>query len=559
MVFVRDAREISVRTGLWLVFGLLAVFSSATFALTQAELEGLLKARFESDRTGACVLAAVVERDTVIRSRYCALPRADGGPAMSAAFEIGSISKTLTAVLVARLVNEGRWSLDDPIAKHLPPGTQLPRQGERQILVRDIVTHSSGLPALPALMKVSNGDDPYASLTERQLLDSLAAVPLIAPIGSQLQYSNFAMMVLSYAVTWALGGDLETAMREQLFRPMGMRGAYVHKPPAGHVAAQGHQSTASATSAWHIAAPLAGVGMVRATLDDMVAYAQAALTPDTSALGRALRLTLQPLAHGLGMNWALPVLQGQQLALHEGSTGGFSSLLLLQPAQRRAVVLLSDTALTDLGGLSDLGLSLIDLTPAPQAPRLATAMPAALRDALVGEYALAGQRLRIRSGNASGTDSAQLLMQVNGQAEFELLRDSRGDLYPTSFSALLSPRLEAGRVAGFDWRQGGSVVEARRVGLAPLQYTASNPAWKDWAGVYALLPGFELRVFEDAGRLMVQGSGQPAAEAQVIDQDRIEVKAVGAVFVFERNARAEVTGLTLQQRGQSLPAKKRMP
>jgi serine-type D-Ala-D-Ala carboxypeptidase/endopeptidase len=93
----------------------------------------------------------------------------------------------------------------------------------------------------------------------------------------------------------------------------------------------------------------------------------------------------------------------------------------------------------------------------------------------------------------------------------------------------------------------------------PLQYTASNPAWKDWAGVYALLPGFELRVFEDAGRLMVQGSGQPAAEAQVIDQDRIEVKAVGAVFVFERNARAEVTGLTLQQRGQSLPAKKRMP
>jgi len=59
----------------------------------------------------------------------------------------------MTAFLVADLVAAGRWSLDDPIARHLPAGTRVPRQGERQILVRDLLTHSAALPPLPARMR----------------------------------------------------------------------------------------------------------------------------------------------------------------------------------------------------------------------------------------------------------------------------------------------------------------------------------------------------------------------------------------------------------------------
>jgi CubicO group peptidase (beta-lactamase class C family) len=123
--------------------GLVALSSTAT-AVTDQDVGTRLEARFRNDRTGACVVAAVVEGAQVARATYCARPRAEGGPGLDAAFEIGSVTKTMTAFLVADLIDAGKWSLDDPIARHLPPGTPVPRQGERQILVRDLVTHSSG-------------------------------------------------------------------------------------------------------------------------------------------------------------------------------------------------------------------------------------------------------------------------------------------------------------------------------------------------------------------------------------------------------------------------------
>ena len=75
--------------------------------MTDAEVAQRLQARFAGARTGLCV-----------------------------------------AALVAELIQSGRWLLDEPIAKHLPPGTVMPRQGARQILVRNLVTHSPGLPEI---------------------------------------------------------------------------------------------------------------------------------------------------------------------------------------------------------------------------------------------------------------------------------------------------------------------------------------------------------------------------------------------------------------------------
>jgi hypothetical protein len=105
-------------------------------------LQAQLEARYKGDMSGVCVMAAVIEGTQVRRARYCALPEKAALPDWNAAFEIGSITKTMTAFLVSVLIAKGKWSLDDPIALHLPKGTQLPRQGERQILVRDLLTHS---------------------------------------------------------------------------------------------------------------------------------------------------------------------------------------------------------------------------------------------------------------------------------------------------------------------------------------------------------------------------------------------------------------------------------
>jgi hypothetical protein len=107
-------------------------------------------------------------------------------------------------------------------------------------------------------------------------------------------------------------------------------------------------------------------------------------------------------------------------------------------------------------------------------------------------------------------------------------------------------------VLRFGWRQGGGSVEVLRRGASLPKPSAQNPAWRDWAGTYQLMPGFELKVYERDGQLVVQGSGQPAVPVEVTGPDRIEVKALGVVIQFERDAQRAVTGLVLQQSGQTL-------
>ena len=518
---------------------------AAGIPASDVAVEKLLTARFDGDRSGACVQAAVIDSGKVWRAARCAGTRKGGPPAEGAAFEIGSVTKTMTAALVASLVDAGRWSLDDPIARHLPEGTAVPRQGERQILVRDLLTHSSGLPALPPGLHPANPADPYASLTDAALLASLKQVQLARPIGEHPEYSNFGMMLLSIAVAHSLGGDLEVALRRRLFQPLGMKTAYVARP-LGAEPAQGHTAGGTPTAAWTIATNLAGVGMVKATMDDMVAYACAQLGDGPAALVAQLRRTQQPLAHGFGMNWMLRKLQGRDLAMHEGGTGGFSSLVMLEPAAKRAVVVLADTSLTDLGGLGDLGLALLGLESPPLQPRRSADAPPALRQALAGEYELGSLPLKIWVAND------RLLAQATGQLAFELHYDSRGEFYPLGFSALLRPEPPASGqpVARFSWHQGGGVMEGRRVGLVNAPPTIINPAWKDWAGDFQLAPQFSLKVFERDGRLMVQGSGQPAIAAAVAGKDRIEIEEVGATVEFERDAGGTVVAAVLLQGGQ---------
>jgi CubicO group peptidase (beta-lactamase class C family) len=537
------------------ILGLLALLAAAALALpvhalTPEELQTKLDSRFRGDRTGACVVTALIDKGQVLRAKTCAQPRGDAEPGFDSVFEIGSVTKTMTAFLVAELIGQGKWSLDDPIAKHLPPDTTLPRQGERQILVRDVLTHTSGLPVLPPGFNPRNASDPYADLSESGLLAALGKVQLTRPIGSQFEYSNFAMMVMSSAVARAYGHDYEDALVSRLFVPLKMDSAYVERPRSKRPVAIGHLPSGLPTSDWHIANNLAGVGMVRATLDDMVAYAKAELGQADAALLAPLVLTQQPLRERSGMNWMLLNFQGHDLVAHEGGTGGFSSLVALEPKAQRAVVILADTSLADLGGLALLGSAVLGIDGPPLLPRLAATPSDSLLAAMPGDYELGPMNARV------WLDGKRLMAQAEGQAAFELKYDSLGDFYPESFGALLTPQFVGGKVDRAVWRQGGGMMEVTRKGTQTVP-SATNPRWKDFAGEYVLMPQFSLRVFEEDGLLKVQGSGQPAIAAEMIGTDTIEIKAVSAVVEFKRDTAGQVGSAVLRQGGQVLEGKRK--
>jgi D-alanyl-D-alanine-carboxypeptidase/D-alanyl-D-alanine-endopeptidase len=537
-----------------LVFSALMSCAAPALAISNEDVRAALEQRFKGDRTGACVAAGVIDDGTIATAYDCADPNSQRPYDEHTAFEIGSVTKTMTAALLAEFIARGEVALSDPIAKLLPPGTPVPSFNGREITIADIVTHTSGLPAVSATYRPRDVNNPYAGATERDLLDALAATRLTRAPGSKWEYSNFATIVLSYALAKRSGKDYEALLRERLLVPLGMNETYVAQRPSQVRLAQGHLPNAMPAVPWDFHPDMAGVGGVRATLPDMLRYLEGQLGARESAITSALARTQEQVAdvdgRRMGMNWILSTRNGHTRMSHGGGTGGYSSFAGFDRAAKRAVVLLSDTALTSIGGLEAFGSHLLDPSISAGAPRVVATADARLIDALVGKYRLqGGLGLELRH-HGSG-----LTIQADDQPEFEMGYDSAGDFYPLKYDALLRPKRKADGAYSFTWFQLGGAMEAERMGppvAVASKWTPTEAQLKDYAGSYPLAPNFALRVFATGTKLFVQGTNQASLELASVERDVFVAESVGAEIDFERDAGDKVVSLTLKQRGQVL-------
>jgi CubicO group peptidase (beta-lactamase class C family) len=536
-----------------LFFSTLLSVASSGAAMTDAELQTLVERRILGDRTGACVAVAVVEK-TVARAFVCANPKQLPRISAGTAFEIGSISKTMTAALLADLIEQGKASLDDPLDDYLPPGYKAPEFEGQRILLKHIVTHTSGLPVVPDFSTAKSMENPYAQVDVASVLKTLSASKLTRAPGTQYEYSNYAMMLLSAMIARRAGSDFETLMRTRLFAPTGMDGAFINQKPPGIRLVQGHTPNGQPASAWSFQTDVSGVGGVKATLDDMVRYLQAQLGQNVSSITPALRLSQQPDTTEspvpMAMNWMLAPLDDRRVFLHEGGTGGFSAFAAFDLKTQRGVVVLSDTALTSIGGLGTLGNHLLDeRLPLGKARKTASPDPALLA-AIAGDYAmLPGLDMRLT------VENGRLFAQATGQAKYEMGYDSAGDFFPLAFDAVLrpSPRSDGGYLLVF--LQSGAAYPLRRLDAAS-QVAAAEPALSpaqmaEYAGVYPLASGFALKVFVENGALMAQATGQGAFVLSAAGKDRFTADAFGIEIRFTRTD-GQVTALELLQGGQVL-------
>ncbi|KAB8188902.1 serine hydrolase [Lysobacter maris] len=555
----------SLATALAALLGLSASTCAAApgDASNDASLAATVDKRLRGDRTGACLAVAVIDAGDagtfkVRRAYACADGAQEPRIGPSSAFEIGSVSKTMTAALLAGLIEAGEADLDDPLAGYLPEGSTVPDFDGQAIRLRHLVTHTSGLPALPPGVELSDPADPYAAIVPDDLLAALGRSTLAQAPGQRFEYSNFASMLMSYAVARRAGDDFEALLDTRVFEPLGMRGAYVNARPQGVREAVGHLPNGAVTSAWRFRDELSGVGGVRATLDDMVGYVRGQLGAAPEPLATALELTQQPLdtpsAQPIAMNWMLAPLDGRRVHVHEGGTGGFSSFVAFDRGRGRGVVVLSDTAMTALGGLGSLGQHLLDSRLPLGQPRRETTASPALIDALAGDWQLEGgpaMTLR-RNGDA-------LEIQATGQPAFAMGYDSAGDFYPRAFDALLSPHKGADGNYGFVWHQGGGALPARRVeASASPAPTLSVERLRDYAGEYPLQPtDLVLSVRVQGDTLLAQATGQGAFPLSPVTDDVFEAAAYGIEIRFQRDDAGAVIGLSLLQGGQSLRGERR--
>lgn len=326
----------------------------------------------------------------------------DGGSAFSGdtLFEIGSISKVFTALILADMVNRGEVSLDDPAEKYLPAGARMPERNGRKITLADLSTHTSGLPRLPDNMPFGDVQDPYADYNEALLLEFLAGHELTRDIGERWEYSNLGVGLLGYLLGRAAGSDYETLLRERITGPLDMADTVI----ALSVEQQARFAPAldayvQPTKPWRLPA-LAGAGAIRSTANDMLKLA-AALLDSASSVGSAMRTALSvrrdtgnPRAEqALGWQVVHPE-PGREVLMHNGGTGGYRSALVLEPSKGSAVVALANSAAepstTDLALHVLVGSPLAPTPPVPPPPaaveRTEVTLPVAELDRVLGRF-----------------------------------------------------------------------------------------------------------------------------------------------------------------------------
>lgn len=244
-------------------------------------------------------------------------------------FELGSITKAVTGLLLADAVVRGEVTLETTLDECLP--------GARPLRLADLASHVSGLPRLPWPM-VRRGlrrrRDPYAATTLPEMLDDVAGVRLRRR--RRPRYSNVGAALLGQAVAARAGGAYEDLVRERVLGPLGITGLWAGSPPV----AQPHDRRGRPVPAWTMGA-YAPAGCLRGTVRGALALSTACLNPP-APMAAAVRLALTPRTGGFsvqfGLGWiSSPLRRGSRMWWHNGGTGGSRAFTGFDPQTGVAV------------------------------------------------------------------------------------------------------------------------------------------------------------------------------------------------------------------------------
>jgi CubicO group peptidase (beta-lactamase class C family) len=336
-------------------------------------LQALIDER-STPRPGQGIVIGVTEPEG---ARIVAGPTATDAGAFSGTtvFEIGSISKVFTALILADMVSKGEVSLDTPAETLLPPGHRMPQLG-RKITLADLALHVSGLPRLPDNLAMTDPADPYAGYGEEELLAFLDGHALSRAPGAAWEYSNLGPGLLGYLLGRAAGSNYGRLLHERITQPLGMVDTMIDLPAEAEARmAPPLDPYLRPAKPWHMAV-LAGAGGIRSTANDMLKFASAVLDPH-SLLARPMQIALATTAQ-TGRVWVKQALgwqvisldEGRRMLVHDGGTGGFRAALALEPGRGRAAIVLINSIAEPAA--QDLASHVVAGTPVRPTPPIPT-------------------------------------------------------------------------------------------------------------------------------------------------------------------------------------------
>ena len=352
---------------------------------TDDEIRSILVKRIDVEKQSVGIVAGVIDakrRRIVSHGRLAQDEvRPLGGDTV---FEIGSVTKVFSALLLTDMAQKGELALTDPISKYLPDGTTVPQRGGQAITLQDLAMHTSGLPRMPNNFAPADPLNPYADYGFDRLTQFLSGYTLTRDVGAQYEYSNLGGGLLGTLLARRAGLDYEALVAQRISKPLAMTSTAVTLTATMKARlATGHNARLEPTPNWDFppaTSTLTGAGGLRSTANDLLNFVAAALGLTTSPLARdfeGLLATRRPTGRPnleIALGWHVTTRPaGKQIVWHNGGTGGYRSFVGYDSSAGIGVVVLSN-AFTP-AGVDDIGMHLLDATvplwapPVPQVPK----------------------------------------------------------------------------------------------------------------------------------------------------------------------------------------------
>jgi len=295
----------------------------------------------------------VVHGDRVVAARGFGVADSSGRAVTAQTpFYIGSLTKSITALAVLQLVEDGRIDLDAPVRTYLPWFRLADRQASDRITVRHLLHQTTGLSQKDGNRVWSSS----AGLEEE--VRAFATVRLAHPVGSRYEYSNINFNIAGLIVEVVSGQAYADYVSRRVLEPLGMQHATASRERAiADGLAEGHY--------YRFGHPVPGVGplppadlpagLLMASVEDMTHYLVAqlnggryrsasVLSPEGIAALHAPAAPMRVKGFHYAMGWAVGPVDGQLTVRHFGDTSHFHSAMMLQPGTGWGVVLLANAS-----------------------------------------------------------------------------------------------------------------------------------------------------------------------------------------------------------------------
>ncbi len=249
-------------------------------------------------------------------------------------FPLESITKQFTAAAILLLIEDGKLSLTDPIAKYYPACPP----AWKDITIAQLLTHSSGI-----------DDDAVNFQSYRDFIVQTGKTPLAFAPGADFRYSNAGYGLLTAVIENVSGQSYSEFMRSRIFVPLGMRNTGYGEVPGGAV--KGYIRSVSAPSGhdeWQSGSPArlethGGFGGLYSTLDDMLIWSRA-LDSDKLLSPASRQAMFTDYGHNYGFGWRFASKFDRKLVWHTGNDqdAGFASILDRFPVEGLTVIVLTN-------------------------------------------------------------------------------------------------------------------------------------------------------------------------------------------------------------------------